>query len=36
MDRLPRAQREKLDADLSELAEHLAAVATLTDVRRTA
>ncbi|MGW1751289.1 EfeM/EfeO family lipoprotein [Streptomyces sp. NPDC002092] len=36
LDRLPRAQREKLDADLSELAEHLAAVATLTDVRRTA
>ena len=36
LDRLPRAQREKLDADLSELAEHLATVATLTDVRRTA
>ncbi|MGW2566314.1 EfeM/EfeO family lipoprotein [Streptomyces sp. NPDC001537] len=36
LDRLPRAQREKLDADLSELTEHLAAVATLTDVRRTA
>ncbi|MER6417833.1 EfeM/EfeO family lipoprotein [Streptomyces sp. NPDC001137] len=34
--RLPRPQREKIDADLGELAERLAAVATLTDVRRTA
>ena len=34
--RLTRAQREKVDADLSELVERLADVAALTDVRRTA
>ncbi|NUP38777.1 MAG: EfeM/EfeO family lipoprotein [Streptomyces sp.] len=34
--RLPRAQRERIDADLGELVERLADVATLTDVRRTA
>ncbi|MET7732062.1 EfeM/EfeO family lipoprotein [Streptomyces sp. NPDC005402] len=33
---LTRAQREKVDADLSELVERLADVAALTDVRRTA
>lgn len=36
LDRLPRAQREKIDADLGELVERLADVAALTDVRRTA
>ncbi|MFE7173741.1 EfeM/EfeO family lipoprotein [Streptomyces sp. NPDC057616] len=36
LDRLTRAQREKLDADLGELVERLADVAALTDVRRTA
>ncbi|RPF31369.1 EfeM/EfeO family lipoprotein [Streptomyces sp. TLI_185] len=36
LDRLPRAQREKTDADLGELVEQLADVAALTDVRRTA
>ena len=36
LDRLPRAQREKTDADLGELVERLADVAALTDVRRTA
>ncbi|MDK1348775.1 EfeM/EfeO family lipoprotein [Streptomyces sp. 378] len=34
--RLTRAQREKVDADTGELAERLADVAALTDVRRTA
>ncbi|NEB04093.1 EfeM/EfeO family lipoprotein [Streptomyces sp. SID13726] len=34
--RLTRSQREKVDADLSELVERLAEVAALTDVRRTA
>ncbi|MDO0930358.1 EfeM/EfeO family lipoprotein [Streptomyces sp. DG2A-72] len=33
---LTRTQREKVDADLSELVERLADVAALTDVRRTA
>nr|WP_223124677.1 EfeM/EfeO family lipoprotein [Streptomyces sp. TRM68367] len=33
---LPRAQREKLDADMGGLVERLADVAALTDVRRTA
>ncbi|MFF7645789.1 imelysin family protein [Streptomyces canus] len=33
---LTRAQREKVNADLSELVERLAEVAALTDVRRTA
>jgi iron uptake system component EfeO len=36
LDRLTRAQREKVDADLGELVERLADVAALTDVRRTA
>ncbi|MFF0133068.1 imelysin family protein [Streptomyces mirabilis] len=36
LDRLTRAQREKVDADLSGLVERLADVAALTDVRRTA
>ncbi|MCD9879916.1 EfeM/EfeO family lipoprotein [Streptomyces guryensis] len=36
LDALPRAQREKIDADLGELVERLADVAALTDVRRTA
>jgi iron uptake system component EfeO len=36
LDRLTRPQREKVDANLGELVEHLADVATLTDVRRTA
>ncbi|MFR0354377.1 EfeM/EfeO family lipoprotein [Streptomyces sediminimaris] len=36
LDRLTRAQREKLDADMGELVERLADVAALTDVRRTA
>ncbi|WP_406416889.1 EfeM/EfeO family lipoprotein [Streptomyces sp. NBC_00842] len=35
-DQLPRAQREKVDADLGDLVERLADVAALTDVRRTA
>ncbi|MFF4249841.1 EfeM/EfeO family lipoprotein [Streptomyces sp. NPDC001663] len=34
--RLTRTQREKVDADVGELVERLADVATLTDVRRTA
>lgn len=34
--RLTRAQREKVNADVSELVERLADVAALTDVRRTA
>ncbi|WP_405662727.1 EfeM/EfeO family lipoprotein [Streptomyces sp. NBC_00079] len=36
LDRLTRAQREKVDADLGELVERLSGVAALTDVRRTA
>nr|WP_234307506.1 MULTISPECIES: EfeM/EfeO family lipoprotein [unclassified Streptomyces] len=36
LDRLTRRQREKVDADMGELAERLADVAALTDVRRTA
>lgn len=36
LDRLRRARREKVDADLGELVERLADVAALTDVRRTA
>jgi iron uptake system component EfeO len=36
LDRLSRAQREKTDAVLDDLAERLASVATLCDPRRTA
>jgi iron uptake system component EfeO len=36
LDRLTRTQREKADADLGDLAERLADVAALMDVRRTA
>ncbi|MDQ0813717.1 iron uptake system component EfeO [Streptomyces sp. B3I7] len=36
LDRLTRTQREKVDADMGDLAERLADVAALTDVRRTA
>ncbi len=36
LDRLARAQREQVNADLGELVERLADVAALCDVRRTA
>ncbi|WP_418361426.1 EfeM/EfeO family lipoprotein [Streptomyces gilvosporeus] len=35
LDRLARGQRERVDADMGDLVERLAAVATLCDVRRT-